>query len=106
MPSTGFIYRVGFWDLATISELRSYRDSALEQLQCDCLGPRCQLLHVPAQVVILDTKNQKVPTGEIGEVCIRGPNVTKGYLNRPEANEEAYAGQLLTLLTALPFRRD
>lgn len=44
------------------------------------------------QVGILDQKNKLVPTGKIGEVCIQGPNVTKGYLNRPEANEEAFAG--------------
>ena len=44
------------------------------------------------QVAILDQQNQKLPTGKIGEVCINGPNVTKGYLNRPEANQEAFAG--------------
>ena len=45
-----------------------------------------------AQVAVLDGSNRQVPTGKIGEVCIQGPNVTKGYLNRPEANKEAYAG--------------
>lgn len=44
------------------------------------------------QVAVLDGGNRQVPTGKIGEVCIQGPNVTKGYLNRPEANKEAYAG--------------
>ncbi len=44
------------------------------------------------KVTILDEKNQELPTGKIGEVCIRGPNVTTGYINRPEANEEAFAG--------------
>ena len=34
----------------------------------------------------------QLPQGKVGEVCIRGDNVTKGYLNRPEANEEAFAG--------------
>ena len=36
-----------------------------------------------------------MPAGKVGEVCIQGPNVTKGYLNRPEANEEAFAGTVL-----------
>ena len=44
------------------------------------------------KVTILGNKNQELPSGQIGEVCIRGPNVTKGYINRPEANEEAFAG--------------
>ena len=44
------------------------------------------------QVAVLDGSNQKVPTGKIGEVCIRGPNVTAGYLSNPSANQEAFAG--------------
>ena len=47
------------------------------------------------QVAILNESNQLLPTGEIGEVCIRGDNVTKGYINNPKANEEAYAGGVL-----------
>lgn len=31
---------------------------------------------------------------QVGEVCIRGPNVTKGYKENPKANEEAFAGNL------------
>ena len=44
------------------------------------------------KVAILDQQNKPVRTGTIGEVCIRGPNVTKGYLNNPKANEEGFAG--------------
>src|SRR5207237_4406332 len=31
-----------------------------------------------------------VPEGEAGEVAIRGPGVTPGYLNNPDANAEAF----------------
>ena len=40
------------------------------------------------QVTILDGACQKVAQGTVGEVCLRGPNVTSGYLNRTEANQE------------------
>lgn len=36
--------------------------------------------------------NMLLAPGTIGEVCIRGPNVTAGYLNNAKANEEAFAG--------------
>lgn len=44
------------------------------------------------QVAILDGANQILPPGATGEVCIRGPNVTKGYFENPKANAEAFAG--------------
>jgi acyl-CoA synthetase (AMP-forming)/AMP-acid ligase II len=33
--------------------------------------------------------DQDVPTGEPGELCIRGPQVMKGYLNNPQATAHA-----------------
>ncbi|KAI9034403.1 hypothetical protein DFJ74DRAFT_649410 [Hyaloraphidium curvatum] len=44
------------------------------------------------ELAILDDDNRPVPQGEQGEVCIRGPNVTKGYRNNPAANEAGFAG--------------
>jgi long-chain acyl-CoA synthetase len=34
---------------------------------------------------IVDPDGNEVPTGETGEVCIRGPLITPGYWNKPEA---------------------
>jgi len=42
------------------------------------------------EVKILDQSGKEVPQGSEAEICIRGVNVTKGYLNNPEANKTAF----------------
>lgn len=42
------------------------------------------------EVVILNDKNEKLGPNKQGEVSIRGPNVTSGYLNNPKANAESF----------------
>jgi len=37
---------------------------------------------------IVDDQDRLLPDGERGEIVIRGHNIMKGYLNRPEANKE------------------
>ncbi len=43
-------------------------------------------------VCIMDQHGQRMGPGEVGELCIRGGNVTTGYWNRPEATAEALRG--------------
>ncbi len=42
---------------------------------------------------IVDDNNQPLPAGGRGEICLRGPNIMKGYWNRPEATAEAIDGE-------------
>jgi long-chain acyl-CoA synthetase len=44
------------------------------------------------QVRVVDADDAPLPTGEQGEVVIRGHNVMKGYLDRPEATATALRG--------------
>lgn len=41
-------------------------------------------------VAIMDDAGQLLPAGSIGEIVIRGANVTSGYENNPKANAEAF----------------
>jgi len=41
-------------------------------------------------VAIMDDDGQILESGGIGEVVIKGPNVTAGYVNNPKANSEAF----------------
>jgi len=61
-------------------------------------GPKAGKLKGAGRVVagidlaILDEEGREVPTGEVGEVCIRGDNVMLGYWNLPEVTAETLAG--------------
>ncbi len=41
------------------------------------------------EVKIVDEDGQPTPVGETGELWVRGPNITPGYWNRPEATAES-----------------
>jgi D-alanine--poly(phosphoribitol) ligase subunit 1 len=43
-----------------------------------------------SQVLVLDEQQQRVPPGERGELVIAGPNVSPGYLGRPDLTERAF----------------
>ncbi|KAK4965635.1 hypothetical protein LTR66_012109 [Elasticomyces elasticus] len=42
------------------------------------------------EVKILDQEGKEMPQGSEAEICIRGENVTAGYLNNPEANKSSF----------------
>jgi long-chain acyl-CoA synthetase len=44
------------------------------------------------ELQIVDDEDRPVADGERGEICIRGHNIMKGYLKRPDATKEALRG--------------
>lgn len=70
----------------TEAPLVTYNNNELAKRNPSSIGrPVLNLAHK-----IVDEEMNEVPTGEMGELLIRGLNVTPGYWNLPEENEEVF----------------
>jgi acyl-CoA synthetase (AMP-forming)/AMP-acid ligase II len=68
---------------------------AAHQMTCNPLPPGVRKPGTvgPAagpEVAVMDEAGNLLAAGAVGEVVIRGPNVTRGYENNPEANADAF----------------
>lgn len=62
---------------------------------CDYMAPKGYKegsvgVPIGCEVGILDEDGALLPSGTPGEIAVRGPNVMAGYLDNPQANEEAF----------------
>ena len=78
-----------------VIEAYGMTEATTHQMTSNPLPPAIQkpgLVGMPAgpEICIMNDKNEKLPQGEIGEICIKGDNVTNGYENNPEANKQSF----------------
>ncbi len=76
------------YGLTETSSVTTYNGGVNYLSHPDSVGPPVAV----CDVKVVDPAGVEVPIGEVGELVIQGPNIIKGYWNRPEATAEAFVG--------------
>lgn len=91
LPNCQFVHGYGMTEVASIATLLPGKYATLT-------GPHaakrrsCGQVGVLSELRVVGPDDQPLPPGEVGEIVMRGPNVMKGYWNRPEETAEALRG--------------
>jgi len=75
----------------SISIMRRHEHDPSNLQRLSSCGRPTQMVHV----ALLDDDLREVAVGEPGEICVRGPLLMSGYLNKPEETAAAFAGDWL-----------
>ncbi len=89
-----------FHDLTGVIPREGYgltETAPLGTMQVTDAAPRPGSVGLPAphtliEVVDIESGTRVLPVGAKGEICVRGPQVMKGYWKQPEATAEAFRG--------------
>lgn len=76
------------WGLTETSPFATYLPAAMTKEKTGSCG--ISMLHTEVKLVDPVMLEDVTTPGETGEMWVRGPNVTPGYWNAPEANEAAF----------------
>jgi long-chain acyl-CoA synthetase len=82
-PSAPASNGYGLTETSSLSTMNSGDDYVAKP---DSVGPPVPVV----EVKVVDATAETVPTGEIGELWIKGPNVVKGYWGKPEATAQTF----------------
>jgi len=79
-PSNGY----GLTETSSVTTMNSGDDYVRKP---ESVGPPVPV----CEVKVVDESGAEVPAGETGELWIKGPNVVRGYWNKPDATAEAFS---------------
>ena len=91
LPGVEFLQSYGMTELSPVATSLGPRYHVFE-------GPDAGRIRSVGQAVynadlrVVDDRDRPLPAGEVGEVCVRGPMVMRGYWNQPELTAEALSG--------------
>lgn len=81
---TGNFIREGY-GLSETSPIVTFNPDYIAEFNCTAGLP------LPStDIKLLDDDNNEVSIGEAGEICVKGPQVMRGYWENPEANAKAF----------------
>jgi long-chain acyl-CoA synthetase len=75
------------YGLTETSSLSTMNTGADYVAKPDSVGPPVPVVSVK----VVDLEGKEVPVGDIGELWIKGPNVVKGYWEKPEATAQTFS---------------
>jgi long-chain acyl-CoA synthetase len=74
------------YGLTETSSVTTYNSGVNYLSHPDSVGPPVAV----CDVKVVGPAGEELPVGEVGELVIKGPNIIKGYWNRPDATAEAF----------------
>jgi steroid-24-oyl-CoA synthetase len=74
------------YGLTETSSVTTYNGGVNYLAHPDSVGPPVAV----CDVKVVGPDGDELPAGEVGELLIRGPNIIKGYWNRPDATAQAF----------------
>jgi long-chain acyl-CoA synthetase len=80
-PGNGY----GLTETSSVTAQNSAEDYQRKPDSAGLVVPICD-------VRVVDAAGRDVPAGAVGELWVRGPNVVKGYWNKPEATAASFGG--------------
>jgi acyl-CoA synthetase (AMP-forming)/AMP-acid ligase II len=85
LPNAAANFNIGYGS-TECGGLCTMANSEMLEAHPDCVGKALPT----AQVAIFDDDGKRLPVGEVGNVCVKGPMVMPGYWDNPEATADAF----------------